>query len=76
MQVTIKKEIGTIRRSQEKLENSFADTKAELKAMNTRMNNAEERMDDLLDRMEITQLKKKNHKWKKMKAVKEIYRII
>ena len=62
MQVTIKKEIGTTRRSQEILENSFADTKAELKAMNTRMNNAEERMDDLLDRMEITQLKKKNHK--------------
>ena len=67
MQVTIKKEIGTIRRSQEKLENSFADTKAELKAMNTRMNNAEERMDDLLDRMEITQLKKKTTNEKKWK---------
>ena len=65
MQVTIKKEIRTIRRSQEKLENSFADTKAELKAMNTRMNNAEERMDDLLDRMEITQLKKKTTNEKK-----------
>ena len=65
MQVTIKKEIGTTRRSQEILENSFADTKAELKAMNTRMNNAEERMDDLLDRMEITQLKKKTTNEKK-----------
>ena len=67
MQVTIKKEIGTTRRSQEILENSFADTKAELKAMNTRMNNAEERMDDLLDRMEITQLKKKTTNEKKWK---------
>ena len=37
----IKKELETTRRSQEKLENSFADTKAELTAMNSRMNNAE-----------------------------------
>ena len=45
-----RKELENIRRSQEKLENSFAETKAELKALNTRMNNAEE------DRiMEITQ---------------------
>ena len=58
MQMTVKKEIETKRRSQEELENSFADTKAELKAMNSRMNNAEERMNDLLDRMEITQSKK------------------
>ena len=36
-----KKELETIRRSQEKLENSFAETKAELKAMYSRMNNAE-----------------------------------
>ena len=35
------KELETIRRSQEKLENSFAETKAELKAMYSRMNNAE-----------------------------------
>ena len=34
------KELETIRRSQEKLEHSFAK-KAELKAMNRRMNNAE-----------------------------------
>ena len=40
--MTVKKEIETRRRSQEKSENSFADTKAELKAMNSRMNNAEE----------------------------------
>ena len=38
-----KKELETIRRSQEKWENSFAEMKAELKAMNSRMNNAEER---------------------------------
>lgn len=32
-----KKELGTIRRSQEKLENSFAKVKVELKVMNTRI---------------------------------------
>ena len=37
-----KKEQETIRRNQEKLENSFAETKAELKAMNSRMNNSKE----------------------------------
>ena len=37
MQMTVKKEIETRRRSQEKSENSFADTKAELKAMNSRI---------------------------------------
>ena len=31
-----KKELETMRRSQEKLENSFAETKAELKAVNSR----------------------------------------
>ena len=47
-----------MRRSQEKLENSFAEKKAELKAMNSWMNNAEERISDLEDRiMEITQSK-------------------
>ena len=51
-----KKELETIRRSQEKLENSFEETKAELKAMNSRMNNTEEQISDLEDRiMEITQ---------------------
>ena len=37
-----RKEIENIGRSQEKLENSFAGTKAELKALKSRMNNAEE----------------------------------
>ena len=51
-----KKGLETIRRSQEQLENSFAKIKAELKAMNSRTNNAEERISDVEDRiMEITQ---------------------
>ena len=37
-----KKRLETRRRSQEKLENSLAEMKAELKAMNSRINNAEE----------------------------------
>ena len=45
-----KKEIETIRRIQEKLENSFAKMKAELKAMHSKMNNAEEWISDLEDR--------------------------
>ena len=42
-----KKELETIRRSQEKLENSFTKSKAELKSLNSRMNNAEEWIRDL-----------------------------
>ena len=42
MQITSKKELETKRRSQGKLENSFAEVKAKLKALNSRMNNAEE----------------------------------
>ena len=38
-----KKELEIIRRIQEKLENSFSEMKAELKATSSRMNNAEER---------------------------------
>ena len=42
--------------SQEKLENSFAEMQAELKALKSRMNNAEELISYLEDRiMEITQ---------------------
>ena len=37
-----KKELETIRRSQEKLENSFAEMQAELNALSSRKNNAEE----------------------------------
>ena len=38
----VRKELENIRRSQEKLENSFAKTQAELKALKSRMNNAKE----------------------------------
>ena len=45
-----------IRRNIEKLENSFAEMQIELKAIKTRMNNAEEWISNLEDRiMEITQ---------------------
>ena len=62
-----------MRRSQEKLENSFAQTKGELTAMKSRMDNAEERISDLEDRiMEITQLeqwRESQMEKKKMKAM-------
>ena len=45
MQIT-KKEIETIRKRQKKSGNSFAERKAELKAMNSIMNNAEEWIND------------------------------
>ena len=52
-----KKTLQTMRRSQEKLQNSFAEMKAELKAMNSRMKNSKEGVSELEDRiMEITQL--------------------
>ena len=38
---SLRKELENIRRSQEKLENSFAEIQTELKAMKTRMNNSE-----------------------------------
>ena len=37
-----RKELENIRRNQEKLENSFAEMQTELKALKSRMNNAEE----------------------------------
>ena len=53
---SFRKELENIRRSQEKLENSFAETQTELKAIMNRMNNAEEQISDMEDRiMEITQ---------------------
>ena len=42
MQVAIKKELETINRNQEKLENSLARTKTEVKAMNSRINKKNE----------------------------------
>ena len=68
-----KKELETIKRSQENFENSYAKMKAELMAMNTRLNNAEEWINDLEDRiMEITQGEQHTEsqmKKKKMKAM-------
>ena len=47
--------------SQEKLENSFAEMQTELKAIKSRMNNAEEWISDVENRiMEITQLGQRN----------------
>ena len=52
MQITLE----NVRRSQEKLENSFEEMQTELKALKSRMNNAEKWISDLEDRiMEITQ---------------------
>ena len=67
-----RKELETIRRIQEKLENSFAEMKAELKALNSRKNNAEEWISDFEDRiMGITQQgqQTENQMKKKMKAI-------
>ena len=51
-----RKELENIKRNIEKLENSFAGTKAELKALKSRMNNAEEWISSLEDRIiDITQ---------------------
>ena len=56
MQIIAKKELETIRRSQENLENSLTKMKTVLKAMISRLNNAEEQISDLEDKtMEITQ---------------------
>ena len=50
------KELNNIWRKVEKLENSFAETQTELKALRSKMNNVEEQISDLEDRiMEITQ---------------------
>uniref|UniRef100_A0A8D1NGF0 L1 transposable element RRM domain-containing protein n=1 Tax=Sus scrofa TaxID=9823 RepID=A0A8D1NGF0_PIG len=52
---SFRKELENISRSQEKLENSFAEIQTELKAIKTRINNAEQ-ISDVEDRiMEITQ---------------------
>ena len=46
-----KKDLETVRRSQEKLENLVATIKAELKAMKARMNNVKEQISNLEDRI-------------------------
>ena len=68
-----KKKLEIVKRGQEKLENSFPETKTELKQMNSRVNNAEERISDLEGRiMEIIQSEQQLEsqiKKKKMKAI-------
>ena len=46
-----RKELETIRRSHEKLENSFSETQTGLKALKSRMDNAEEQISDLEGRI-------------------------
>ena len=46
-----RKELENIRKSQEKLANAFAERQTELKALKSRMNNAEERISDLENRI-------------------------
>ena len=78
MQITVKKELETIRMSQEKAENPFVKMKSKLKAMNSRMNNAEECISDLEDTiMEITQSEQqtKSQILKRMKILQETYGI-
>ena len=72
------KELETIKMSQLKLENPFAEMKAEQKAINSKLDNAEEWISDLAERiMEITQSEsRQKDKWKKMKATYETYGII
>ena len=67
---SFRKELENIRRNQEILENSFAEMQTELKALKNRMNNAEERISDLKDRiMEITQLEhRKENQMKKYES--------
>ena len=52
---TLRKELENTRRSQEKLENSFAEMQTELKAIMSRRNNAEEQISD------IRKIKYENH---------------
>ena len=66
-----RKELENIRSSQDKLENSFAEVPAELKAMKSIINNAEVWISDFGDRiMEMTQSgQQTENQMKKMKAI-------
>ena len=44
---SFRKELANIKKSQEKLENSFAEIQSELKEIKNRMNNAEERITEV-----------------------------
>ena len=47
---SFRKDLENTRRSQEKLENSFAEKQTELKAIKSRMNDAEEQISDVEDK--------------------------
>ena len=71
---SFREELENIRRSQEKLENSFAVMQTWLKTIKSRMNNAEEWICDVEDRiMEITQsgqqIKPNEKTWKQYKRL-------
>ena len=57
-----RKEPENIRRNQEKSENAFAEIQPELKEIKTRMNNAEEQISDMEDRIMETTDRKPNKK--------------
>ena len=64
-----KKELETIKRNQVKLENSFAETKAELKPRHSKLNNVEEPISDLENKiMKIIQLEQKTERQMKKKS--------
>ena len=73
---TLRKELEN-KRSREKLEHSFAEMQTELRAVKTRMNNAEEWISDMEDRvMEITQSgQQTENQMKKHETIQEIYGI-
>ena len=66
---SLRKELENIRKSEEKQENSFAEIQTELKAIKTKMNNAEELTSDWEDRiMEITQSGQQTENQRKKKT--------
>ena len=72
------KELATIKKNKSKLDNSIAEIKTNLGAMNSRLDNTKERISGLEDKiMEITQSKQQTAKqMEKKKATYEIYGII
>ena len=67
-----RKELECIRRSQEKLESSFGEMQTELRALKSRMNNAEEQISNLEDRIMETIQSGQQTKSQMKKKEKEI----
>ena len=71
------KQLETTKRSQSKLDSSIAETKTELKAMNSRLNNAEKQISYLEDKiMEITQSEQQTKKQEVMRHTEGIKKAI